>query len=137
MVQIVNRQKKHKLRERHFRHLAEKLLAFYSLPEAELSLVFTGNSTIRRLNRQFRKKDKPTDVLSFSLAEKGIDGHYYLGDIIISVPKAFAQCGRKESLLEKELDKLIVHGFLHLLGYDHGPKMEKEELKIKAYLGIK
>lgn len=137
MVQIVNQQKKHKIREKHFRHLAEKLLSLYSLQEAELSLVFTGNSTIRRLNRQFRKKDRPTDVLSFSVGEKAIDGHYYLGDIIISVAKAFSQCGRKENLLEKELEKLVVHGFLHLLGYDHGPKMDKEELKIKANLGIK
>ncbi|MCX7973086.1 MAG: rRNA maturation RNase YbeY [Candidatus Aminicenantes bacterium] len=137
MVQIINRQRKHKIREKHFRHLVSKLLSFYSLPKAEVSLVFTGNSSIKRLNRQFRKKDMPTDVLSFPMAEKGIDGQYYLGDIIISVPQAYFQCGRKESELEKELDRLIIHGFLHLLGYNHGSEMEKEAMKIKAYLRLK
>lgn len=136
MVQIINRQKKHKIREGHFRRLLQKLISFYPLPEAEVSLVFTGNSMIRRLNRQFRKKDRATDVLSFPFRERGADGHYYLGDIIISVPRAFVQCGRKKTRLEKELTRLTIHGFLHLLGHDHGPEMDKEEEKLKAFFGL-
>ncbi len=136
MVQIINQQKKHKIRKGHFRRLLQKLLTLYALSEAEVSLVFTNNISIRRLNRQFRKKNRPTDVLSFPLGEKGINGHYYLGDIIISVPQAYVQCGRKKNKLEKELERLAIHGFLHLLGHDHGSKMEKEELRLKAYFGI-
>lgn len=136
MVQIINQQKKHKIREGHFLYLLKELISFYALPEVEISLVFTDNSSIRRLNRQFRKKDRPTDVLSFSIGEKGVDGHYYLGDIIISVPQAYAQCGRKKNKLEKELERLVIHGFLHLLGHDHGPEMNKEELRLKNYFGI-
>lgn len=136
MVQIINQQKKHKIREGHFRRLLAQLLSFYALPEVEVSLVFTDNSLIRRLNRQFRKKNRPTDVLSFSIGEKGVDGYYYLGDIIISVPQAYAQCGREKNKLEKELDRLVIHGFLHLLGHDHGPKMDEEELRLKTYFGI-
>lgn len=136
MVQIINQQKKYKIREGHFRHLLKELISLYALPEVEVSLVFTDNSSIRHLNRQFRKKDRPTDVLSFSIGEKGVDGHYYLGDIIISVPQAYAQCGREKTKLEKELERLVIHGFLHLLGHDHGPKMNKEELRLKNYFGI-
>ncbi len=137
MVEIINQQKKHNLRIGHFRRLVGRLVSFYRLPDAALSLVFCGNQTIRRLNRRFRKKDRPTDVLSFPIREKGCDGRYYLGDIIISVPKAFSQCGRVEAKLEKELDWLTIHGFLHLLGYDHGQGIEAEEARVKSFLGLK
>lgn len=137
MVEIINQQKKHKLRIGHFRHLLDNLLSFYRIPEATLSLVFCGNRAMRRLNRRFRKKDRPTDVLSFPLREKAFDGSYYLGDIIISVPKAFSQCGRIEAKLEKELDWLTIHGFLHLLGYDHGQGMKEEEARVRSFLGLK
>ncbi len=73
------------------------------------------------------RKDRPTDVLSFPLGERGADGRFYLGDIIISVPVAFRQGREKGHGLERELKLLAIHGFLHLLGYDHSAGMEEEE----------
>lgn len=137
MVEIINQQKKHKLRMGHFRHLLRRLISFYQIRDGALCLVFSGNQKIRRLNRRFRKKNRVTDVLSFPLGEKGMDGRYYLGDIIISVPKAFTQCGRVKAKLEKELDRLVVHGFLHLLGYDHGQGIEEEETRVKSFFRLK
>ena len=75
------------------------------------------------------KKDKPTDVLSFPLGEKGPDGKFYLGDIVIAVPVAFRQARAKGHGLDRELRLLAIHGFLHLLGYDHFAGIEEEERK--------
>jgi probable rRNA maturation factor len=75
------------------------------------------------------KKDRPTDVLSFPLGEKGADGKFYLGDIVIAVPVAFRQSRTKGHSLDRELRLLAIHGFLHLLGYDHSTGIEAEERK--------
>ncbi|MBN1222520.1 MAG: rRNA maturation RNase YbeY, partial [Candidatus Aminicenantes bacterium] len=80
--------------------------------------------------RKFLQKDAPTDVLSFPIREKGADGKYYLGDIIISVPQAFKQAKGKKHSLEREMKMLAIHGFLHLLGYEHFEGMEEEETRI-------
>jgi probable rRNA maturation factor len=104
---------------------------FFLLPkpkEAELTLRFTDNAEIQQLNREYRSKDEPTDVLSFAVLEDGFFIHdlyptsldpQYLGDIVIAVPFADAQCKIKGHSLEKELIWLSVHGLLHLLGWDH------------------
>ena len=76
------------------------------------------------------KKDKPTDVLSFPVGKKGPDGRFFLGDIIVSVPVAERQGREKGHGLEQELKLLAVHGFLHLLGYDHFAGIEEEERKV-------
>ena len=94
---------------------------------------------LRRYQKNFSDKVyvddyKSTDVLSFPIGEKGADGNYYLGDIIISVPQANKQCLQKKHGLERELEILTVHGFLHLLGYEHFEGMEEEEDKIKKHL---
>jgi len=81
----------------------------------ELSLVLAGDGLLRRLNREFRGKDKPTDVLSFP----GDGGEAGLGDIVISVAKAERNARRFGRTLPQELDVLALHGFLHVLGYDH------------------
>ncbi len=75
------------------------------------------------------KKDKPTDVLSFPLGEKGPDGKFYLGDIAVAVPVAFRQSRAKGHGLDRELRMLAIHGFLHLLGFDHFAGIEEEERK--------
>ncbi|GAG48614.1 unnamed protein product, partial [marine sediment metagenome] len=85
---------------------------------------------IKRLNNKFLKINAPTDVLSFPLGEKSIDGKFYLGDIVISVPQAFKQCFSQKHGLERELELLTVHGFLHLIGFDHSEGFEEEEKKI-------
>ena len=129
MIEIINRQKKHPVRTRAFKRLLGELSARYRLADPEISLAFVGERAIRTLNRKFRKKDKPTDVLSFSLGEKGADGKFYLGDIVIAVPVAFRQSRAKGHGLDRELRLLAIHGFLHLIGYDHSAGMDDEERK--------
>ncbi len=82
---------------------------------AEISILFCGDGRIRALNRRFRGKDRATDVLAFPQA----DAERLLGDIAISVPYASRQARRAAEPLARELDRLLLHGFLHLLGYDH------------------
>jgi probable rRNA maturation factor len=81
----------------------------------ELSLVLAGDGLLRRLNRVYRGKDKATDVLSFP----GEGGEAGLGDIVISVATAARNARRLGRSLPQELDVLALHGFLHVLGYDH------------------
>ena len=83
--------------------------------EGEVSLVLTGDRSLRALNARYRGKDKPTDVLSFP-ADGGEAG---LGDIVISVETAERNARSLGRTLPRELDVLALHGFLHVLGYDH------------------
>lgn len=135
MITLLNRQKKHRVRTRAFERLLGELAARYRLPSPEVSLAFVGEQAIRTLNRKFMKKDRPTDVLSFPLGEKGPDGKFYLGDIVIAVPVAFRQARAKGHSLDRELRLLAIHGYLHLLGYDHFAGIEEEERKLhRIYL---
>jgi probable rRNA maturation factor len=134
MIEILNNQKRHKINIKRFREVLETLIEYYRVDDPELTLAFVNNSAIQDLNRRFLDEDKPTDVLSFPIGEKGADGIYYLGDIIISVPQANKQRLQKKHGLERELMMLTIHGFLHLLGYEHFEGMEEEEEKIKKVL---
>ncbi|MGE7985211.1 rRNA maturation RNase YbeY [Lysinibacillus fusiformis] len=120
--------------------LVEKLLQHAASveniePETEVSVTFVTNDTIQDINREYRGKDQPTDVISFALEELG-EGEVavtfegmprVLGDIIISTDRAKEQAEEYNHSFERELGFLAVHGFLHLLGYDH---MEPEEEKV-------
>ncbi|MGD6774491.1 MULTISPECIES: rRNA maturation RNase YbeY [Bacillaceae] len=97
-------------------------------PGAELSVTFVDNDRIQEINREYREKDRPTDVISFAMEELGegeIEIHYdeeaprMLGDIIISIPKAEEQAEEYGHSVKRELGFLALHGLLHLLGYDH------------------
>lgn len=135
MIEIINRQKKHPVRTKAFKRLLGELSARYRLADPEVTLAFVGERAIRTLNRKYGKKDKPTDVLSFPLGEKGADGRCYLGDIVIAVPVAYRQSRAKGHSLDRELRLLAIHGFLHLLGYDHSAGIEDEERKAhRVYL---
>lgn len=91
-----------------------------NIPEdTELSLVFLNNRRMQWYNAQYRKKDYPTDVLSFPVNEITVEHNHYLGDILVSVEKAAAQAREKGHNLNRELEILLLHGVLHLLGYDH------------------
>lgn len=92
---------------------------------AELTIVITGNAQLRSLNRAFRDVDAPTDVLSFATDERPRPDTHYLGDVIISYPQARAQAQAGGHPVEAELQLLVVHGVLHLLGHDHYTKAEK------------
>jgi probable rRNA maturation factor len=129
MIEIINRQKKHRIRKKAFERLLADLSRQYRLADPEVTLAFVGDRAIRTLNRKFMKKDRPTDVLSFPLGEKGPDGKYYLGDIVIAVPVADRQAREKGHSLDRELRLLAIHGYLHLLGFDHFAGIEEEERK--------
>lgn len=103
-------------------------------PEQSATLALVGDARIRRLNRDFRGYDKPTDVLSFAANEPD-----YLGDIVISVDTANRQARRRGSHLRRELKVLALHGFLHLLGYDHESddgEMRRVEYRLRRRFGI-
>jgi probable rRNA maturation factor len=129
MITILNRQTKHRVRIKAFERLLADLAARYRLAAPEVTLAFVGERAIRTLNRKWMKKDKPTDVLSFPLGEKAADGRFYLGDIVIAVPVAARQARAKGHGLDRELRLLAIHGFLHLVGYDHFAGLEEEERK--------
>lgn len=103
---------------------------------AEVSISFVDNERIRIINRDYRRKDQPTDVISFALEEKGegeidiigADVPPLLGDIIISIPKAKEQAEEYGHSFMRELGFLAVHGFLHLLGYDHKTVEEEKTM---------
>ncbi|SHE64817.1 probable rRNA maturation factor [Seinonella peptonophila] len=105
------------------------------LPLVEVSLTLVGNERIRQLNHQFRDRDQVTDVLSFPLWEDDEDwildedeDAVSLGDIIVSVPRAMEQADEYGHSIERELSFLAVHGFLHLLGYDHQTEAEERAM---------
>jgi len=129
-----------------------------AVTEGIVTLTFTDDDGIRELNRQYRGLDKPTDVLSFSLVEgEEPDIHYndeyeaseegseewedeenanspfsdLLGDVVISIPRAEAQAAEYGHSFERELGFLFVHGFLHLIGYDHGDEEQEKEMFAK------
>jgi len=131
MITIINRQTKHPVRAKAFERLLADLVRSYRLRGPEVTLAFVGERAIRTLNRKWMKKDRPTDVLSFPLGEKAPDGKFYLGDIVIAVPVAARQARAKGCSLESELRLLTIHGFLHLLGYDHFAGIEEEELRAR------
>lgn len=96
---------------------------------ASLTILLAGDERLRQLNRQFRGIDAPTDVLSYFLGETDPDtGEHYLGDVIISFPRAQAQAQERGHSTAEELDLLVVHGVLHLLGYDHADAEERDRM---------
>ena len=95
--------------------VAERL----QVPPQTVTIVLTGDRTIARLKGRFLGEHRPTDVLAFPMHETFPDGETYLGDIVISVPTARRQAAARGHTLVTELAILLVHGFLHLLGYDH------------------
>jgi probable rRNA maturation factor len=109
---------------------AQAALLHEGQPEsADLTIVLSDDDEIQALNRQFREVDAPTDVLSFPSDEMDPEsGAQYLGDIIISVPRAASQAAEGNHPLSAELQLLTVHGVLHLLGYDHAEEGGKAEM---------
>jgi rRNA maturation RNase YbeY len=110
----------------------EELVADLAPDCASVGVRFAGDRTVRRLNRDFRGKDKATDVLSFP-GEESPEGRH-LGDIVISVPTAERQAGERGAALEEEVKLLLLHGVLHCLGHDHETdrgEMERLERRLR------
>lgn len=119
----------------------ENILSFASKKQnveqgSEISITFVTNESIQEINREYRQKDYPTDVISFAMEELGegevevvgADMPRILGDIIISIPKAKEQAEEYGHSFMRELSFLAVHGFLHLLGYDHENEEDEKEM---------
>jgi probable rRNA maturation factor len=130
MIEVISRLRAVRIRTGLFERLLRRLVRRYRLGNPDVVLAFIGPGTIRRLNRTFRKKDKVTDVLSFPAAGPGPEGRRNLGDILICGPKAARQAAELGHGLEAELAFLTIHGFLHLLGYEHFRGHEEEEARI-------
>jgi len=111
-VVLLNRQRRRRVRPDRLRRLLEDAARSLGV-SGEVALVLTRDPALRELNARYRGKDKPTDVLSFPGGAAG------LGDIVVSVDTAERNARRGGRTLQRELDVLALHGFLHVLGYDH------------------
>lgn len=105
--------------------LAGAILSDVGESSAELGILFVGDQRMRGLNRKYRGKDRTTDVLAFAMREAPHSSSRLLGDVVIAVPTAVRQAKQGQRSLEEELTVLLVHGILHLCGYDH-ERGEKE-----------
>ena len=140
IVDIVTRGKGRPTAARRLRGKAVRILRILRRDRAELSLALVGNREIRRLNRRYRNKDEPTDVLSFPAGSDLSQREPILGDVVISMEKARSQAREHRRPLDAELETLLIHGILHLLGYDHeisaqeARRMGRMEKKIQRAL---
>jgi probable rRNA maturation factor len=131
-VALLNRQRRRRVRPARLRRVLQEAARALRV-SGEVTLVLTGDAPVRRLNAQYRGKDKPTDVLSFP----GEGGRFGLGDIVISLDTAARNAPRFGRTLDQELDILTLHGFLHVLGYDHerdGGTMDRLEARLRRRL---
>lgn len=109
---------------------------------ADMTIVLTDDAQLHELNREFLGVDAPTDVLSFPASESDPEtGTPYLGDILISIPRATQQAQAAGHSVEAEVQLLVVHGTLHLMGYDHAEAQEKARMwsaqdEVLAQLGL-
>jgi probable rRNA maturation factor len=124
-ILIDSRQKLVKLDRKGLRRDVRKILALLGIGERELSLLFVDDEGIRKINRDYLRRDRPTNVIAFSLAE-GDFGHVnpgVLGDVVVSVETAAREARAAGIAIEDAILYLVLHGILHLAGYDHeGPK---------------
>ncbi len=126
--------------ENQARKIAQQILKAESVTSpCEISIVLTDSETVQRLNRDYRGVDEPTDVLAFYMLPQQEsetpfvfppDGITRLGEVIISYPQAVEQAREQGHSVEEELALLIIHGMLHLLGYDH--ERPEEEAKMRT-----
>jgi probable rRNA maturation factor len=122
---------------------ANRMLRQLGLREAELSVALTDDEEIHELNRVFRHRNQPTDVLAFSMREgEPMGGHpvgdaanargEVLGDVVVSIETARRQAARRRRALEREVCELLAHGLLHLVGYDHQTQDEARVMGVET-----
>ena len=141
MIEIVNRQRRVPMDEGRWRAFAERALKVVPAGGAGATVAFVSDRAMRELNRRWRGKRGTTDVLSFP-AEQGEferEAGATLGDVVISVEQAERQAREHGLTFENEVEQLILHGLLHLCGYDHetdSGEMNRVELRLRRRLGI-
>lgn len=148
MIDIVNRQRLIAVDARVIRDLAIQVLNVAApskgiSPHASLSVAFVRDPAIRKLNRDYRGKNRETDVLSFPAGRdeqpdpEGPHGKEYIGDVVISTDTAARQADEAAISIEREIQELVLHGVLHLCGYDHESdrgQMNRLELRLRRKL---
>ena len=120
---------------------ARTLLQAIGEPDSAISLTLVNDDAIRKINREHRGKDKPTDVLSFPLEPEPFSQERLLGDIVISIDTAKRQAQDYDAPVQREIYRLLIHGLLHVMGHDHEEteerrKMEREERRLAAAIGM-
>jgi probable rRNA maturation factor len=142
-VEVINKSARKKISSRRVRLTADAILDLLKQKNAALSIALVGNRAIRGLNAKYRNRDTATDVLSFTAGDFLPSGEKLLGDVVISIDQAIRQAREKGVSLEREMETLLVHGILHLLGYDHERSrrdariMQRLERKLLRALGAK
>ncbi|HLC14825.1 MAG TPA: rRNA maturation RNase YbeY [Thermodesulfovibrionia bacterium] len=128
-IYIKNQQRHLKTDSRKVETLARKTLSFLNKNNVELSVLLVSDKAMQKLNRDYRGIDKPTDVLSFDVQISGLPSRA-LGDVVINVQQAQRQANEGQIDLYEEINHLLVHGILHLLGYDHEKSEQDYNLMI-------
>ena len=133
-IAIENQQTQQKLRKIPLRKVARKILSVSGCPEAQLSILIVDDSLIQEINRDYLDKDRPTNVISFAMQEGEGGGVQpdLLGDVVISAETAARDAGEANTTFESELYFLLLHGILHLLGYDHERGTQAEAKRMEA-----
>jgi probable rRNA maturation factor len=136
-IEIISKQRKLKIDRRAIRRLTKLILEEHGEPEGDVTIVFAEDDFVHDLNLAYRGVDRPTDVLAFSMSEGEEPGdtgdpedlEIILGDVVVSVDRAAVQARRYKRTEEQEILKLVAHGVLHLLGYDHESARERAEMR--------
>ena len=141
MIEILNRQRGRKIDKQAWSDFAQRALEIIDLSSKTAIVVFVSDAAIKKLNRQFRGQRQPTDVLSFPTEAEEFEtpNRSHLGEIVISAERAAAQARQHGLTFKNEVQQLILHGLLHLHGYDHETddgEMNRLELKLRKRLEI-
>ena len=131
-VEIVRRGAGKQFPSRRLKKVALTVLGLVEQENVELSLALVGNAEMQKLNAKYRRMNHPTDVLSFPMEEKLLQETRLLGDVIISVEQAAEQARERRRTLDEEMTTLLIHGIVHLLGYDH----ERSERQAKVMFAL-
>ncbi|MEW5806879.1 MAG: rRNA maturation RNase YbeY [Acidobacteriota bacterium] len=118
-ISIVNDCKASRIDKNPFKRFLRELGGRMGIEADQVSVLFTDDPHMKKLNAKYRGRNMTTDVLSFPAGEKNLEGLTNMGDIVISIPAAVSQAKMAGWPLEMEIKKLLTHGFLHLAGYDH------------------
>ncbi|MCL2669839.1 MAG: rRNA maturation RNase YbeY [Syntrophaceae bacterium] len=134
MIAIENRQKRYPIDRRRLRGTLRRLLKAVGNPDGEISIVLTDDAQIQEINRHYLNRDRPTNVISFAMMEGefGAINPNLLGDIVISLETASRDAEKGRLDFEEEVAFLLIHGLLHLLGYDHEEVEPSRALAMKA-----
>ncbi len=132
-IQIENRQSRFKIEKRKIRSTVSTIFQLLDCPDKEVSIVLTDDKHIQALNKTYLGRDKTTNVISFSLqeGEHGNINPQLLGDVVISLDTAQKDALKGNLALEQEIEYLLIHGILHLLGYNHENTSQAETRKMK------